>query len=84
MGGKVAVMTATLPPFIKDLLMENIPFKKENIATFVNDLSVTIWKSGIERLTQKRLRDSTAETVDQEKQEKYWSYAIRYESAGDV
>lgn len=37
MGGKVAVMTATLPPFIKDLLMENIPFKKENIATFVND-----------------------------------------------
>ena len=37
MGGKVAVMTATLPPFIKDFLMENIPFKKENIATFVND-----------------------------------------------
>lgn len=37
MGGKVAVMTATLPPFIKDLLMENIPFQKENIATFVND-----------------------------------------------
>ena len=37
MGGKVAVMTATLPPFIQDLLMENIPFKKENIATFVND-----------------------------------------------
>ena len=37
MGGRVAVMTATLPPFIKDLLMENIPFKKENIATFVND-----------------------------------------------
>lgn len=37
MGGKVAVMTATLPPFIKDLLMDNIPFKEENIATFVND-----------------------------------------------
>lgn len=37
MGGKVAVMTATLPPFIKDLLLENIPFQKENIATFVND-----------------------------------------------
>ena len=37
MGGKVAVMTATLPPFIKDLLIKNIPFKKENIATFVND-----------------------------------------------
>lgn len=37
MGGKVAVMTATLPPFIKDLLLENIPFQKENIAAFVND-----------------------------------------------
>ena len=37
MGGKVAVMTATLPPFIKDLLMKNIPFKKENIAVFVDD-----------------------------------------------
>ena len=37
MGGKVAIMTATLPPFIKDLLLENIPFEKENIATFVND-----------------------------------------------
>ena len=37
MGGKVAVMTATLPPFIKDLLIKNIPFKKENIAAFVND-----------------------------------------------
>ena len=37
MGGKVAVMTATLAPFIKDLLMQNIPFKADNIAVFTDD-----------------------------------------------
>lgn len=37
MGGKIAVMTATLSPFIKDILRENIPFKEENIRTFVDD-----------------------------------------------
>lgn len=38
MGGKVAVMTATLAPFIKDLLMQSVPFKTENIATFTDNL----------------------------------------------
>lgn len=37
MGGKVAVMTATLPPFIKDLLIQSVPFKTENIAVFTDD-----------------------------------------------
>lgn len=37
MGGKAAVMTATLPPFIRDLLVENLPFREENIQTFVDD-----------------------------------------------
>lgn len=37
MGGKIAVMTATLSPFIKDILRENIPFEEENIRTFVDD-----------------------------------------------
>lgn len=37
MGGKVAVMTATLAPFIKDLLMQSIPFQTENIAVFTDD-----------------------------------------------
>lgn len=37
MGGKIAVMTATLSPFIKDILKENIPFAEENIRTFVDD-----------------------------------------------
>ena len=37
MGGKIAVMTATLSPFVKDLLLQNIAFKEENINTFVDD-----------------------------------------------
>lgn len=37
LGGKVAILTATLPPFIKDLLMKNINFK-ENREPFTNDM----------------------------------------------
>lgn len=36
LGGKVAILTATLPPFIKDLLMKNIRFK-ENEVPFTNN-----------------------------------------------
>ncbi|MCD2503226.1 CRISPR-associated helicase Cas3' [Clostridium sp. NSJ-145] len=32
LGGKVAILTATLPPFIKDLLKRNITFKENNKA----------------------------------------------------
>ena len=38
MGGKVAVMTATLSPFVQELLMREIPFQEENIKTFVDDM----------------------------------------------
>lgn len=38
LGGKVAVMTATLSPFIKELLMKEIPFQDENVCTFTNDM----------------------------------------------
>ena len=37
-GGKIAIMTATLSPFIKELLLREVPFKEENIKTFVTDL----------------------------------------------
>lgn len=37
LGGKVAILTATLPPFIKDLLKKNINFK-ENKESFTNDI----------------------------------------------
>lgn len=36
-GGKVAVMTATLSPFLKTLLKKNINFKEENIKTFTDE-----------------------------------------------
>lgn len=37
MGGKIAIMTATLSPFVSELLKRDIPFKEENIKTFVNE-----------------------------------------------
>jgi len=37
LGGKIAILTATLPPFIKDLLKKNIQFK-ENDTGFTNDM----------------------------------------------
>ena len=36
-GGKVAILTATLPPFVKDLLKKNIDFK-ENPNAFTSDM----------------------------------------------
>ena len=38
MGGKVAIMTATLSPFVKELLMREVAFKEENIGIFTNDM----------------------------------------------
>lgn len=38
LGGKVAVMTATLSPFVRELLMKEIPFREENMRTFTNDM----------------------------------------------
>lgn len=37
LGGKVAILTATLPPFVKDLLKKSIRFK-ENETEFTNDM----------------------------------------------
>lgn len=37
MGGKIAIMTATLSPFMKDMIRESIPFEEENVRTFVDD-----------------------------------------------
>ena len=37
LGGKVAILTATLPPFVKDLLKKSISFR-ENETEFTNDM----------------------------------------------
>ncbi|MGL5380011.1 CRISPR-associated helicase Cas3' [Clostridium sp.] len=37
LGGKIAILTATLPPFVKDLLKKNVGFK-ENEEGFTNNL----------------------------------------------
>lgn len=36
MGGKVAILTATLSPFVKDLLRKEIDFSDDNIKVFIN------------------------------------------------
>lgn len=37
-GGKIAILTATLPPFVKDILKRNINFK-ESDKPFINDMN---------------------------------------------
>lgn len=38
LGGKVAIMTATLAPFLKEELIKHIDFEADNIQVFSNDL----------------------------------------------
>ena len=37
MGGKIAIMTATLSPFVKELLEKYVRFSKDNQKVFIND-----------------------------------------------
>ena len=37
MGGKVAILTATLPPFVKELLEQHLNILKENQEVFIDD-----------------------------------------------
>lgn len=37
MGGKVAILTATLPPFVKELLEQHLGIPKENQEVFIDD-----------------------------------------------
>lgn len=37
MGGKIAIMTATLSPFVKELLEKYVGFSKDNQKVFIND-----------------------------------------------
>lgn len=52
LGGKIAIITATLPPFIKDLLQKNIKFR-ENSAAFTNDIKRHNLKIKDERINSK-------------------------------
>lgn len=40
MGGKVAILTATLPPFVKELLEQYLNIPKENQKVFIDDKQV--------------------------------------------
>ncbi|MCS4470318.1 CRISPR-associated helicase Cas3' [Clostridium botulinum] len=52
LGGKIAILTATLPPFIKDLLQKNIKFR-ENSAAFTNYIKRHNLKIKDERINSK-------------------------------
>lgn len=38
LGGKIAILTATLSPFMKELIRKEIPIEEENIGIFTNDM----------------------------------------------
>lgn len=53
MGGKVAIMTATLSPFMKELLMREIDFQEENVCTFTNNMIRHYIKTKEEKINKK-------------------------------
>ena len=59
-GGKIAVLTATLPPFVKDLLKKNIKFK-ESEKPFINNLKRHNVKVLDEKINSKDIRDKFLE-----------------------
>lgn len=69
LGGKIAILTATLPPFIKDLLMKNITFK-ENEAPFTNDMKRHNLKVLNKRINSEDIRNKYGENKKLEKNNK--------------
>ena len=59
-GGKIAVLTATLAPFVKDLLKKNINFK-ENEKPFINKLNRHNLKILDKRINSEDIRDKFLE-----------------------
>jgi len=59
-GAKIAIVTATLPPFVKDLLKKNINFK-ENDRPFTNDIKRHKLKVLNKRLCYEDIRDTYIE-----------------------
>lgn len=63
LGGKVAILTATLPPFIKDVLKKNINFK-ENVEAFTNDMKRHNLKIIKERINSKDIYERYVENKE--------------------
>ncbi|MEN8077531.1 CRISPR-associated helicase Cas3' [Clostridioides difficile] len=68
-GGKIAILTATLPPFIKDLLQKNISFK-ESEDSFTTDLIRHNLKIIDERINSNDIYDKYRENKELDKNNK--------------
>lgn len=69
LGGKIAILTATLPPFIKDLLIKNITFK-ENEVPFTNDMERHNLKVLNKRINSSDIRNKYSENKKLDKNNK--------------
>ena len=69
LGGKVAILTATLPPFVKDLLKKSISFK-ENETEFTNDMKRHNLKVIDKRINCDDIYDKYIENKDLDKSNK--------------
>ncbi|WP_243447325.1 CRISPR-associated helicase Cas3' [Clostridium tetani] len=69
LGGKIAILTATLPPYIKDLLQKNIKFI-ENSTAFTNDMKRHNLKIIDERINSKDIYNKYVENKELNKNNK--------------
>lgn len=69
LGGKIAILTATLPPFIKDLLHKNINFR-ENPIGFTNDMRRHNLKTMDERINSEDIYNKYIENKKLDKNNK--------------
>ena len=69
LGGKIAILTATLPPFIKDILKKNINFK-ENKESFTNDMKRHNLKVIEERINSEDIHRKYSENKELNKNNK--------------
>lgn len=69
LGGRVAILTATLPPFIKDLLQKNIGFK-ENPREFTNGMKRHNLRIMNERINSEHIYNKYVENKESDKNNK--------------
>ncbi|CDI49495.1 CRISPR-associated helicase/endonuclease Cas3 [Clostridium tetani] len=69
LGGRIAILTATLPPYIKDLLQKNIKFI-ENSTAFTNDMKRHNLKIIDERINSKDIYNKYVENKELNKNNK--------------
>ena len=68
-GGKIAILTATLPPFVKDMLKKNIKFT-ESEQPFINDMKRHNVKVLDKRICTSDIKDKFIENIKESRNNK--------------